>query len=639
MRIGMGMVLAVVLALSAVVIAQELEITLMPETEPNAGEAPLLIEEPPAIEAEPVAEEPAQAEEAAPVPEYQPTEQTESDWNDFLHYTMIGRFDLAQGFGQHLLEGKPDPLELLDLSEENPKGYQLLLKMQEDSDQLRETATGILKIIEEGRYLRRTDAQIIVGEIARLNTTIRGKIAAQERLKNAGEYAVPYLLAALGDEDRRDEFANIVQTLPMIGRPAIRPLTASLQMNQAAVKLEVIEALGKIGYFQSLPYLKYAAEKEESAEVKTAALAALDRIDSATGRLPAAELFFQLAEKYYNRDDSIAPSSEFAFANLWFWDGDGQMLSRLEVSREYFYELMAMRCCEWALKADPGLGKAIGLWLASYFRAESHGIAMPEYFGEGHAGAMTYAVTAGPEYLMMALERAMRDKDSYVALQVVEALAVNAGSKSLLTRVGMEMPLADALRYEDRKVRYSAAIALGLAGPTEMFTGSDAIISNLSEALLKAGAEEMDAEMSERYSVRAMATLEDLAVKGNRVADLSGAMAALIETTKSESEPMKTAAARTLAYLSSPEAQRAIVQTAMEEGNSMAVRLAAFGSLAVSAKRNANLLLSEQVEAMYQLIQSRDADPDLREAAAGAYGALNLPSQRVKDLILDQARS
>ena len=47
----------------------------------------------------------------------------ESDWNDFLHYTMIGRFDLAQGFGQRLLESNPDPLLMLELSEQNPKGY------------------------------------------------------------------------------------------------------------------------------------------------------------------------------------------------------------------------------------------------------------------------------------------------------------------------------------------------------------------------------------------------------------------------------------------------------------------------------------------------------------------------------------
>jgi HEAT repeat protein len=314
------------------------------------------------------------------------------------------------------------------------------------------------------------------------------------------------------------------------------------------------------------------------------------------------------------------------------------MLSRVEVSREYFYELMAMRCCEWALKADAGLGKAIGLWLAAYFRAESYGIPMPAYFGEGHASAMTYAVTAGPEYLMQALSRALKNREAYVALQAVEALAVNAGSQALLTRIGLEMPLADALQFEDPRVRYSAAIALGQAGPVEGFAGNELIVPILAEALLKK-AEGMDETLAERYSVRAMQTLEQLAVSGNQAVDLSVALDGLIEMTRSGADAMRISAGRVLAYLSSPQAQRAIVEMAMEESNSMEVRTAAFASLAESAKRNGNLLLSEQIESLYQLVQSRQADAVLRQAAAGAFGALNLPSQRVKDLILEQARS
>ena len=117
-------------------------------------------------------------------------------------------------------------------------------------------------------------------------------------------------------------------------------------------------------------------------------------------------------------------------------------------------KLMAMRSCEWALKADASIGKAIGLWIAAFFRAESVGEAMPDYFDAGHADAMTYATTAGPEYLHQALERALSDEDAYVALGVVEAMAMNAGEKSLLYRVGTEQPLAKALSFSDRKVRY-----------------------------------------------------------------------------------------------------------------------------------------------------------------------------------------
>ena len=69
------------------------------------------------------------------------------------------------------------------------------------------------------------------------------------------------------------------------------------------------------------------------------------------------------------------------------------------------------------------------------------------------------------------------------------------------------------------------------------------------------------------------------------------------------------------------------------------MRISAFNALVDSAKLNGNMTSDATVGAIYALIQSRDTEPDLRAAAAAAFGALNLPSQKVKDLILDQAKS
>lgn len=120
-----------------------------------------------------------------------------------------------------------------------------------------------------------------------------------------------------------------------------------------------------------------------------------------------------------------------------------------------------MRVSEMALKADTATAKAIGLWIGSFFKAESAAIAMPDYFDANHADAMTYATTAGPEYLHQALERALKHKEAYVALQVVEAIGLAAGEKSLMYRLGMRQPLVDALTFEDRAVRLMFA-AIGV---------------------------------------------------------------------------------------------------------------------------------------------------------------------------------
>ena len=91
-------------------------------------------------------------------------------------------------------------------------------------------------------------------------------------------------------------------------------------------------------------------------------------------------------------------------------------------------------------------------------------------------------------------------------------------------------------------------------------------------------------------------------------------------------------------YLPSPDAQRAITEVALKEDNEIKIRIAAFSSLADSAKVNANLLLDEQVNRIYSIVQSTDANAELRSSAAAAFGSLNLPSKKVKDLILNQAK-
>jgi hypothetical protein len=304
---------------------------------------------------------------------------------------------------------------------------------------------------------------------------------------------------------------------------------------------------------------------------------------------------------------------------------------------------MAMRACEWALKADVEFGRAIGLWLAAFFKAESTGVDMPEYFGSAHADATVYATTAGPEYLHQALARAVKDKNAYVALGVVKALAANAGEKSLLYRVGVDQPLVQALSFDDRAVRYSAAIAIAEAGPKEDFPETKLVVENLAEAIsgadLNSDANAWSQELVDSYAVRSAMVMLKLAQTRNPVIDLSRAKETLIDATKDEREQIQIFAGQILAHLDSPDAQRAVAAMALAEDNSMAVRVAAFESLAISAKLNANKLDDKKIDAIYSLVSSRQTEPQLRSAAATAYGSLNLPSRKVKNLILDQAKS
>jgi len=569
------------------------------------------------------------------------------NWNDFLHYTKIGRLDLAKGYAQVVLESKPDPVELLALSEENPVGYEILLRVVDTASdaELVELSGKLLGVIEEGRFIRRSDPKIITDEIRRLSGTSRAQLAAVERLKNAGEYAIVYIVDAIADKARREELPNIVWGLSELGRDTIRPLAAALQTKDVGVKAEIIKAMGNISYPQSLAYLKYVIEKDSSAELRGLASQSIGQIDPGALNLPAARLFYQLAENYYYHADSLAPAEDANFANIWFWDAEVEKLVSEKVDKSYFNELMSMRCCEWALRADAGFGMAVGLWQAAYFKAESAGIDMPNYFGPGHADAGVYATTAGAEYLHQALARAIRDKNAYVALQAIEALASTAGEKSLLYRIGVEQPLVQALTFNNKAVRYSAAIAIASAGPKEDFAENKLVTTHLASALGETGegvTEETDlwdAQSAESYALRAAQVMLRLVQSRNPVINLSAAQSALINATKDKRAQIQILSGRVLAGLESPDAQRSIAAMALAETNSAEVRVYAFNSLSASAKLNANLLEGGMIDAIYSLVSSTDIDPQLRSAAAAAFGALNLPSERVKDLILDQAKS
>ena len=548
----------------------------------------------------------------------------EENWNDYLHYTTIGRFDLAKGYAQAVLQSNPDPVELLGISKKNPKGYDFLMKVKEIApDAELATLTGkVLDIIEQGHFTRRSDPTIIVEEVKRLTGTERGWLIAIKRLRDAGEYAIPFMLDAIADPSRGEEFENVVRALPQVGRDGIRPLAASLQTKNVKLKSQTITALGEIKYPQSLAYLKYIFENDSSTELRELAGNSITKIDPAALRVPAAQLFYQLAESYYYHAQSLSPAEDAPTGNIWFWDSQQQKLVREAVAKEYFYELMAMRTCEWALKADANFGPAIGLWIAAYFKAESAGVGkMPEYFGSSHA-----------------------DPLAFVALGVIEALGTTAGEKSLLYRVGLEQPLVQALSFDNKMVRYSAAIAIAAAGPKESFVESKLVVANLAEAIgqnaQNAGViEGWTEEIANSYALRAATVMLELARTRNPVIDLSLAQDSLVNAVKDERPQIQILAGQSLAHLASPIAQRAIAEMALDTDNSSEVRVSAFSSLATSAKLNANMLPETAVDSIYALISSDESDPDLRSAAAAAYGALNLPSQKAKDLILDQAKS
>ncbi len=423
--------------------------------------------------------------------EKDPGDQVRQSWDELMHYSLIGRLDLAKEFGEALIASNPDPVYLLSLaeSERYTDSYRNLTTLQKNPE-LAEMAGKILKLLEDGRFQQRTDVQRIAVDVKRLSDTTRARMLALKRLQDSGEWAIPVMVQALRDAARGEEYANIKWALPQIGNAAVNPLVVVLQQcPELSIKLIVLDALGKIGYPAALPYIREVVEDEKaSPELKAAAVSAMGRILGAgnASAVPASILFERLARDYYQHLPSLQVPENQEKANVWFWKDEGGLYFE-PVPSGAFDELMTMRCCELSLRLDPALGTTISLWLSAFFRLEAEGFQQPEYFGTGHADADTYALTAGPEYLHRVLALALEHRNRPVALQAIRALQRNSGQKSLLLELESQQPLIKAINYPDREVRFSAALTLGKADPQANFQHSEMVIPIIAEALLQKG--------------------------------------------------------------------------------------------------------------------------------------------------------
>lgn len=483
-----------------------------PEAEAPAEEAVTPAEEvvtpAPDASAEPAPDEAAAQPAEAPPPQAGDFERMEADFSSFLHFAIIGRFDVAEGIAKSLLQ-HPDlnPLSdagaehMLELSEKYEKSLDTLLLLV-NNPQVGDESKKILDIVYESHRRARMAPQRIKENIERLAGAPNQQAFALDRLNESGEYAVPWMLEALVDPARARLQPFIVRALPKLGRPAVNPLVQALSIDNDVIQRFAAQALGRIGYPQALPYLKRLAtdERENPAVRQTAeeAIGAIVQNDPGLRGLaeePPSALFARLAEQYYADFESISPDPREPKVNVWY--PGGKSLARVEVPREIYNPVMSMRCCEASLELAREEPVVAALWVAANFRrearlglnvqseepAQTEDLTRPPDFPR----SIYFARSAGPDVCRIALSRGIRDRDRDVALGSIAALSVTAGPAAMIATGAESMSLVEALRFPDLLVRIKAALAMGRSMPQEPFRGSEDVVRVLAGALSLTG--------------------------------------------------------------------------------------------------------------------------------------------------------
>jgi len=171
---------------------------------------------------------------------------------------------------------------------------------------------------------------------------------------------------------------------------------------------------------------------------------------------------------------------------------------------------------------------------------------------------------------------------------------------------------------------------------TTTTTDTTALKEALTSARVASGALPLDPELATQYATRAGELIKKLAISRGQVLDLSPARSTLLGALEDTRPAVVKLAGEGLGLLDNADAQKGLLLKATTEATVEEVKISLFQSLATSAKFFGNKLDPQQIEALDTAVKSATT-PAVKSAAAEARGALNLPSEQAKALILGQA--
>jgi CheY-like chemotaxis protein len=229
-------------------------------------------------------------------------------------------------------------------------------------------------------------------------------------------------------------------------------------------------------------------------------------------------------------------------------------------------------------------------------------------------------------------------------LPSVDAIVIARGVSDddinrMISLVGQAPKLADSVEVALKESNTGSAAALALSNPSFTVTteaDGDGLKKAIDDARAKAGLGALEQQQADAYAMDATQVLEKLAITQNAVLNASGAETGLLSALDGPKADLVAAVGHVVACLPSNTAQQGLAQRALNDQTPAPVRISLFESLAASAKAFGNQLNGPQV-VLLQKEAVEIKETGLRSAAAEARGALNLPTDQARDLILGES--
>jgi hypothetical protein len=165
-----------------------------------------------------------------------------------------------------------------------------------------------------------------------------------------------------------------------------------------------------------------------------------------------------------------------------------------------------------------------------------------------------------------------------------------------------------------------------------------ALKTAIDDARKRGGLLPLDEAAATKYATRAADLLAKIAISHSPVFDLTVAQSLLLSALDDPRADIVKSDDTVLGLINSNEVQPALLIKAADEKTTDDLKVATFKALATNARNFGNHLEAPQVETLQKVVAAA-TNLDVRTAASEARGALNLPADQAKQLIVQQSKT
>jgi hypothetical protein len=394
-------------------------------------------------------------------------------WRAMNFEINTGKYDSAAFYLKGFLAVPPTEQDLVELEQKD--GLASFLRLRNITWSADAKANGDAKKNAEDAITRVNAAlEKMLGNQQRINRLVASLQGSEDErafaiseLQRTGARAIPALVMSLRGDADPSHRAAIFNTLRLLPEDTVAPLLAALDINDGRIRYQILESLGQRVDFtllpsrpetNPLPSLDYlSASPKQPEDVRRLAATLITRLRSVarTEIRPAKQELTEAALKFYRHQERFIKPDAVA---VWRWENDDltMTVSTLTQAEEYF----GLRYARWALELDPNYLPAQVAFLSIATDNAFGRVGVAADLEKTDPTAHSLLATAGPTALIAALDQAIIDRRTPVALAITQALGERADAKAAQSSRYKPGVLVQALSYPDRRVQLAAAAAL-----------------------------------------------------------------------------------------------------------------------------------------------------------------------------------